>query len=79
MISVNIENNQITKTFEEIEIGKFFVYRNQLFIKVGEGQDKSDPSRDPTAAIEVESGDEWVMDNGETVQRPIDVEIEVIL
>lgn len=78
MIIVNIENNQITETFEEIEIGKFFVYRNQLFIKVGEGYDSPKPYA-PASAIAIESGDEWVFENSEAVQRPLDLEIEVLL
>lgn len=79
-ISVWINDGSNTLPFREVEIGKCFVYRDKLFVKTEDGSGEIAYSDDPTSAIELQSGEEWVFDSGEVVTIPkrINIDVEVV-
>lgn len=66
-VNVEFDTPQDTVTFEEIECGKFFIFRNDLFIKTDSHIN----------AINVRSGDEWEIDKEEHIRIPTTVNIYV--
>ena len=76
-IYFRINDASNTLSFREVEIGKFFIYHGKLFVKTADGSGEIADIDDPTSAIALEDGDEWVFDSGEVVTIPVKVTIDV--